>query len=265
MGLRSQSGLGIDFDIPLFGGQVDDRGESLFHEIGVRCTCNQEDMFGGETEHGSGMMRNRRKFGCQICGGHGYIYRKARKLIGMVTSIRQNKQQLEAGWAVPGDAVVSVKPGVVISVGDLITFTWAEPVSDGQNLIRGAAQIGDNQTRKTNVATDEDLLWYHAESSIYCEDEDGVEYVSGQDFILDGSKLLKWVGKTPLKGKTYTIKYNGYMEWVVFLPPDIRRDHDRDLGIRIPIRKRHVALINSDPTASITDKTPFCERIKGCL
>lgn len=264
MSLRSDIGLGIDFDFPLFKGQIDDRGEVLIHEIGLRCTCNQEDMFAGETEHGAQSMRKRRKFGCKICNGYGYIYRKARRLVGMVTSIRQSKQQLEAGWSVPGDAVVSVKPDVLVSVGDLFTFTWTQPVSDGQIIVRGAANTNDNLTRKTKLETDEDLLWYSATESIYCEDEDGVEYSSTEDFILNGSKILKWVGKQPIQGKAYTIKYKAYLEWVVFLPPDVRRDHDRDLGLRIPIRKRHVALVNSNPSVSAMDRTPFCERIQGC-
>jgi len=245
-------------------GQIDDRGETLIHEVGLRCTCNQEDMFAGETEHGVQAMRKRRRFGCQICGGYGYIYRNPRPLIGMVTGIRQNKAQLEAGWAVPGDAVLSVKPEYVISAGDLITFTWPQPVADGQVLIRGAASTNDNLTRKTGLEDNEDRLWYNAISSIYCEDEDGHEYRSGSDFELNGSKILKWLNGGLLKGKSYAIKYNAYMEWVVFMPPDIRRDQDRDLGTRVTIRKRHVALINTNPSISPLDKTPFCERLKGC-
>ena len=264
MALRTDKGLGIDWNLPLHRGQVDDRGETLIHEVGLRCTCNQEDMFTGETEHGVQVARKRRRFGCLVCGGYGYIYRNPRPLIGMVTSIRQNKAQLEAGWAMPGDATLSVKPDYVISAGDLVTFTWAQPVSDGQVLIRGAATIGDNQTRKTGLEDDEDRLWYNAINAIYCEDEDGKVYRPDSDFVLTGSKILKWIGASPIKSKSYTIKYNAYLEWVVFMPPDIRRDHDRDLGTRVAIRKRHVALINSSASISPMDKIPFCERLKGC-
>jgi hypothetical protein len=264
MALRTGIGLGIDFDFPTHDGEIDERGETLIHEDGLRCTCNQEDMFAGETETGAQSMRKRKRFGCLICGGYGYIYRNPRPLIAMVTSIRGNRMQLEAGWAVPGDATVSVKPGYVISAGDLITFTWATPVDEGQIVIRGAAAIGDNQTRKTGLEDDEDRLWYNAVSSIHCEDEDGHVYYSDSDFILNGSKILKWLGTSPRKGKSYTIKYNAYHEWVVFMPPDIRRDQDRDLGARTAIRKRHVALINSTSSISPLDKMPFCERLKGC-
>jgi hypothetical protein len=221
-------------------------------------------MFSGETEHGVQAMRKRKRFGCTICGGYGYIYRNPRPLIGMVTSIRQNKAQLEAGWAVPGDAVLSVKPDYVISAGDLVTFTWPQPIGDGQVLVRGAAAVNDNQTRKTGLADNEDRLWYSAISSIYCEDEDGHVYSSTADFELNGSKILKWVGSQPLKGRAYTLKYNAYLEWVAFMPPDVRRDQDRDLGTRVAIRKRHVALINTSPDISLSDKIPFCERLKGC-
>jgi len=262
--MTAHQGLGLDFDFSHMRGQIEDRGETIIHEVGLRCTCNREDLFAGETEHGAHVARQRRKFGCNICGGYGYIYRKARRLTAIVTGIRQSKAQLEAGWVVPGDATISIMPNIVVSAGDLITFTWSEPVADGQTLMRGAASMGDNQTRKTGLEEDEDRLWYDAESSIYCEDEDGREYSSESDFVLNGSKILRWTGSRPLKGKAYTIKYNAYHEWVVFMPPDIRRDRNRDLGTRVAVRKRHVALVNTSASVSASDKLPFCDRLKNC-
>jgi len=260
MAQGNYKGLGIDFDFSSMRGQIDERGENVIHEIGLRCTCNREDMFAGETEHGAHAARQRRRFGCTICSGYGYIYRQARYLTAMITGIRQSKTQVESGWIVPGDATMSVMPGELVSAGDLITFTWSEPISDGQTITRGAAAMGDNQSRKTGLEDDEDRLWYNAESSIYCEDEDGNVYSSGSNFVLNGSKIIKWAGG-PAKGKSYTIKYNAYHEWVVFVPPDIRRDHGRDLGTRVAIRKRHVAMINTSAAASAADKIPFCNRL----
>jgi hypothetical protein len=157
-----------------------------------------------------------------------------------------------------------VKPDVQISGGDLILYTWGEPIPDGQVIMRGAGGLDDNATRDTGLEDNEDRLWYNAVSSIHCEDEDGTEYVSGSDFILDTSKIIKWQGNQPQKGKIYTIKYKAYLEWIAFLPPDLRRDRDRDLGLRVGLRKRHVALANENPAARASERSLFCDRLRGC-
>ena len=260
----SDRGLGIDWTFPIHQGQINQRGETLIHEIGMRCTCNMEDTNAGMVEHGAHVPRKRRLIGCTICDGSGYIFRKARRIVGMITGIRQTKNQLEGGWALPGDCIMSVKPDVQISGGDLIIFTWGQSVPDGQVIRRGAGSLSDNSARATGLEDDEDRLLYNAVSSIHCEDEDENEYNNGSDFTLNTSKIIKWHGNQPQKGKIYTIKYNAYLEWIVFLPPDIRRDRNRDLGTRVGLRKRHVALINSDPTILARDRQTFCDRLKGC-
>jgi hypothetical protein len=264
MGRGSNRGLGIDFTFPFQEGFINNRGETLIHEVGLRCVCNQEDMFSGQIEHGDQVPRRRRKFGCERCDGIGYLYRQPRRVIALLTGVRQSKTQLESGWAMPGDALVSVKPGVQVSGGDRFTFTWSEPVPDGQVVMRGAASLNDNQNVDTNLEDNEDRLWYNAESSIYCEDEDGNVYSSDGDFTLDGSKVIKWHGNSPAKKKVYTLKYNAYLEWIVFLPPDLRRDRDRDLGIKMGIRKSHVAFANANPQASAEDRITFCNRLSKC-
>jgi hypothetical protein len=223
-----------------------------------------EDTHAGMIERGAHVPRKRRLIGCEICDGSGYIFRKARQIVGLVTGIRQTKNQLESGWALPGDCVLSVKPDVVISGGDLLTFTWGQSVPDGQVLLRGAGSMNDNAGRDTGLEEDEDRLLYNAVSAIHCEDEDKNVYNSGADFTLNTSKIIKWHGSQPQKGKVYTLKYMAYLEWVAFLPPDIRRDRNRDLGTRVGLRKRHVALVNDDPTLLARDRVPFCDRLKGC-
>jgi len=145
----------------------------------------------------------------------------------------------------------------------MITFTWSQPVPDGQVLVRGAASTSDNLERKTYLEDNEDRLWYYAADSIWCEDEDGNVYEPGA-FILDGSKIIKWVGNSPRKGKRYSIKYNAYLEWIVFQPPGMRRDRNRDLGARVLLKKSHTILTAEDPRPRANDKVPFCARIQGC-
>jgi hypothetical protein len=196
--------------------------------------------------------------------GEGYIYRKPRKVVGLVTGIKESKTHMEGGWLLPGDAILSVKPGVQVAGGDRLTATWPQPVPDGQVIYRGAAHLNDNSSKQLNLEENEDRLWYNAASSICCVDVDGNEYSSDGDFTLDSSKIIKWHGDQPAQGKTYTLKYNAYLEWIAFIPPEIRVDRGRDIGTRVGLRKKHVHNANANPTALATDRVLFCDRMKGC-
>jgi len=255
-------GLGIDWDFRNMSGLINNRGEDVIHEIGMRCTCNNEDLFAGQMEQ-THVPRRRRILGCSRCSSDGYIFRNPKKIVGLVTSISEDQVQTEGGWGVTGDCLLSTHPGYTISAGDLITFTWAQPVPDGQVLVRGAASSSDNLERKTFLEENEDRLWYYAASSIWCEDEDGVVYGPGS-FQLDGSKIIRWGGNSPSKGKKYTIKYDAFLEWVVFQPPAIRRDQNRSLGDRVMLKKSHTVLTAEDPRPRANEKVPFCTRIQGC-
>jgi hypothetical protein len=192
------------------------------------------------------------------------MYRNAKKLVAMITNISESYERTETGWGVPGDCIMSVKPEVVISTGDLITFTWGQPLDEGQVIIRGAASLSENTARKTDVEDNEDLLHYNADKSIWCEDDDGIVYRSGSDFQLDGSKLIKWTDNRPRVGLPYTLKYVAFLEWEAFVPPAVRRDRDRDLGTRVILKKRHIATPNEDPTIRSRDRITFCARLEGC-
>jgi len=254
-------GLGIDWN---FSGQealITNRGEDLIHETGMKCICNLEDTYAGMMEKGGIVPRRSTTISCPICRGDGYIYRNPQRITALITSIRRGKERVESGWAMPGDCIMSVVPDYQISGGDLITFTKAVPLADGQVVVRGAGTDGESEAKQTRLEDNEDRLWYNAESSIWCEDEDGQVYENSA-FQLDSSKIIKWVGPAPAKGKRYVIKYNAFLEWIVFLPPDVRVDRGRDLGARAALRKRHVAIVNEDPRPRSNDKMPFSDRIK---
>jgi hypothetical protein len=152
----------------------------------------------------------------------------------------------------------------MIASHDMITFLWPQPVGDGQVIVRGAGTASDNSQRETFLQTNEDRLWYSATEGIWCEGDDGVRYYPEGDFLLDGSKIIKWVGNQPQVGQSYVLKYAAYLEWIVFDPPATRRDRNRDLGSRVALRKRHVALVNNDPRPRVGDNIPFCARIQNC-
>ena len=258
------SGLGIDWNFIQQEGFIVERGDDVIHQTGMRCTCNNEDMHSGMIEQEGAVPRRRKMFSCDICNGYGYIYRDPKKLTVLITGVRQSKNRIEAGFLVPGDCTMSPKPNDFVSGGDLVVFTWTLPISDGQVLVRGSGSMSDNSARNTKLNTDEDRLWYYATKPIWCEDENGNVYRQG-DFTLNGSRVIKWLNTRMSPGTRYVLKYHAYVEWIVFTPPDIRVDNNRDLGTRAALRKRHIAIINEDPRVTMSDRMPFCTRYKSCL
>jgi len=261
-GRGTDRGLGIDWSFPDHHGFINNRGETVIHEIRLRCPCNIEDTMAGQITR-KDSPRHRTTFRCPNCYGEGYLYRNAKKIIALITNISENTNRQEEGWAMQGDAVMSPRPGYIIATGDLITFTWSQPLDEGQVIVRGAATLSENTARKTDIDEGEDRLWYNAESAIWCEDAEGKVYKPG-DFILDGSKRIRWIGNSPRIGLAYTLKYKAYLEWEAWQPPVTRRDQDRDLGGRVLLRKRHVAQVNDDPTIRQRDKVTFCARMGSC-
>jgi hypothetical protein len=257
-----------DFTPGLQESLIQSRGAIMVHEIAISCTCRVEDTYAGIK--GDGKERRRDAF-CPRCRGDGWLYRAPRTLVGLATSIRQQKNILDVGIAQPGDMMFSpstdagCRPPASNRIGnwDLLTATWDQPLDDGHVLVRGAGTSAENLGLRTDLSPDEDRLWYEPKSAVWCEDEFGTVFSEGADFVLGPGKIIKWVGNRPIRGKRYTIKYNAYFEWVVFVPPQERRDRENaDLGQLVFLRKRHVAMLNESPVAIPEDRIPLSSRIK---
>lgn len=224
---------------------IQHRGDNVIHETGISCTCRKQDVYG------SGIMidnkpATQRRLYCEQCGGSGWFYRGAKVLKGLVTSVEsgRNRQLLDSGYAVPGDAVFSPSlRAPALGDFDRITFCYPAPISDGQTILRNAANISDNAMLSLGLSTVEDRLWYNPACVIWCEDQDGIVYTEGVDFTL-AEKKITWGSTRPADGKFYTLKYQAYLEWIVYATPMTRFDVNRTLGQRVLLRKLHVAAQN---------------------
>lgn len=253
-----------DFTPGLQEGLILNRGALMLHEIAISCTCRAEDTFAGLKDDGK--QRRREPF-CPRCRTDGWLYRSPRMVQGLATSIRQQRNILDAGIAQPGDMQFSpsleppdcATPYRSIGAWDKLTATWEQPLDDGQVNIRGAAQ---NSPVVSNLAPNQDRLWYEPSSAVWCEDEFGKTYVEGTDFQLGPGKIISWIGGAPKIGIRYTIKYNAFFEWIVFVPPQERRDRDNDnLGQLVMLRKRHITFVNDSPLALPEDHIPIQSRV----
>jgi len=236
--LASASGTGFQSSMQFQEDLVANRGEIVIHETGVSCPkCRasvDDDVFGSTY--------------CTSCRGTGWLWRNPRKIQGLVTGISQNRDLRELGFLQPGDCVLSTSPRLVPQVSDFdkLTFTWPLPLDDGQVIVRKKSYQREIEKYGTPfLEQDEDRIFYEGVNTIHCEDEHGIEYYQEADFIFNG-KRLKWIGNKPARNVRYVIKYEAFIEWIVSSPPLQRIDHGVNIGPRIILQKRHVALLSED-------------------
>lgn len=243
--------IGVDFNFQRLEELIQARGDEVIHETAVACTCRNGDLHAALINI-DGKPANQRRMDCPQCQGDGFMYRNARRIRGLITSIEagRNRQLLDMGYAVPGDAQFSpsLKAGVMTDF-DKITICGTSPVNEGQVIMRGAHTLEDNVHYVTDLETNEDRLWYRPGCSIWCEDENGVVYSQGTDFQFVNKKIV-WVGNQPDVKTLYTVKYTAYLEWVIYATPLARFDNGRALGQRCLIRKKHTTFTEDSPMDS---------------
>lgn len=244
---------------------IESRGDDVIHERAVACPCRAEDTFGSMIEI-DGRQARRRSMGCEQCDGNGWLWRDARVIHGLVTSVNPgNRTLIDAGRSEPGDCVFSPSLNeAIISDFDKITFLYAVPLDDGQQIIRNAANMQDNKRLNLGIAENEDKLWYFPATAIWCEDENGVVYTQNADFIFNQKKIT-WIGNKPANGVLYTIKYTAYIEWVCYTSPMTRIDNARNLGQRVGLKRVHVVFpndVNDTPGSRQEEELTFNSRSK---
>lgn len=243
--------IGVDFDFARLEELVEARGDEVILETAVACPCRNGDLHASLIKL-EGKPGNLRNLDCPHCQGDGYRYRNARRIKGLITGIEagRNRQLLDIGYAVPGDATFSpsLKAGIITDF-DKITFCGPSPLNAGQVIMRGSHTLEDNAQFVTDLENNEDRLWYRPGCSIWCEDINGVVYTHGTDFVFENKKI-QWVGNSPDIKTLYTVKYTGFLEWIAYATPLQRFDNGRSLGQRVLVRKKHVTFTQDSPMDS---------------
>lgn len=242
---------------------IEARGDDVIHERGVACPCRAEDAFGGMIEK-DGRQATRRTIGCEQCDGNGWLWRDAKVIHGLVTSVNPaNRSLVDVARSEPGDCVFSPSLNeAIISDYDKITFLYPSPVDDGQQIIRNSARLQDNKRLNLGLTDDEDKVWYLPAAAIWCEDENGNVYTQGSDFVFSQKKIV-WIGRRPADGVLYTLKYTAYLEWICYTAPMNRFDNARNLGQRVGLKRVHVAFpndVNDTPELRQQEELTFTSR-----
>ena len=162
--LNLQTGLGVSWsdNFKFQDGIIANRGQVIVHEVGVSCTCRSGDIR-------DPVLGASGSIDCKNCE-NGWLYRNPRQIMGLMSSISYQRQLSQEGFISPGDCVLSVSPNLDKPPTDFdrITFTWPEPLGDGQIIVRGASAERDSK-----LAPNEDLLHYAGAQLIHCEDSNG--------------------------------------------------------------------------------------------
>lgn len=209
------------------------RGERLKYYSGLKCTCTSSILMTGTSYQDP----SRANPNCMACKGLGWIWIEAGEILGLITSISQHKELLDAGIAAPGDLVLSPDLRYTLSDYDMIKFRWPEGIPyEGELLTRGAL-------------TDTDNTMYGVMEVIQCIVVDPTtgnvkSYKPDVDFTYnkkEPARAVTWIGSnTPEEGTVYSLKYSALVEWICFAPPQPRRERGTNLGQKVIMRKKHL-------------------------
>lgn len=246
-------GLGIDFTPEKAGGFVGNRGTPIVHEIGVKCPCLQMD--------GEGGLEGQADPNCSLCGGSSYLYRNPTNTVGIISNMSANRFWSMVSWVQPGDLLLSPHPDYRrLGDFDKIIVRMPTPVDD-MVIKRGIAT--SLTPRPEGLKANEDVLFWEAVrfEALWVEDQKGVAYKPG-DYLLRGRKI-EWIANQPPVGTKYTVKYEGYPEYVVWTTPVERFDRSRLIGQRVMLRRavlsapENLKKLQSELSAILSDENAF--------
>lgn len=175
---------------------------------------------------------------CQACGGTGILYpTPPRSVLGLVSNVTLHTDLVAMGLAEEGDLQVSTRPGQLhLDPFDLCLVPWSVGIPMSGELVQRGT--GPTDTLGYRAALVEGIWTVDATTGQV------TPYILNQDFTVAG-RTVTWIGRTPVAGTEYTIRYSGDFEWVVFNPPDQRVAFGVDLGQRAILRKRYIRLPNA--------------------
>lgn len=201
------------------------KGEWVLWSKGMKCTCALQQTGTSYSDP------NRANPNCQACHGLGWVWIPSGQIIGIVSDIKQEKELMMAGIATPGDLMFSPDLSVTLSDYDKIQLTWPEGLPFEGELIQKGVD-------KTTYG----IISVPAGGCITIDINSGsiTTYQSDIDFTFNGTAINWLNGHGPADGEIYSLKYNALIDWIVFAPPQPRRERGTNLGQRVILRKKHL-------------------------
>jgi hypothetical protein len=175
---------------------------------------------------------NRARMDCAACHGLGLLWIDSGYIKGLVTNIQQEKELLMAGIASMGDLVFSPSPEYTLSDYDKIQLTWADGIPfEGELIQRGSGSTDQSMYGIMSVPPDGCITVDPTTGDI-------TRYTPGTDFTFSDTAIT-WIGNQPTANAYYSIKYQALIDWIVFAPPQPRRERGTNLGQKVILQKKH--------------------------
>lgn len=204
-------------------------GEHVNYFRGHKCTCT---LLQTGTSYGD---PNRADPNCAACHGYGIVWISSGQIIGLVTNISQEKELLQAGIASAGDLVFSPDLQQTLSDWDKIQLTWSDGVPwEGQLIQRGTGTTDEAMYNVVSVPPDGCIAVDPTTGNI-------TTYTADVDFSYSGQTITWGLSSNqPQANAFYSLKYNAQLDWIVFTPPQPRRERGTNLGQKVILRKKHM-------------------------
>lgn len=218
------------FNLSEFQDNIRKHGETVDYYRGMKCTCT---LLQTGTSYGD---PNRADPNCAACHGYGYVWIPSGQIRGLVSSISQEKELIQAGIAGPGDMVFSPDLRVTLSDWDKIKLRWSDGIPWEGQLIQRSSETTDDAMYEMVSVPEGGCI------SVDPTTGDITTYEVGVDFNFSG-KTIMWglSSNQPAPNSYYSIKYNASLDWIAFVPPEPRRERGTNLGQKVVLRKKHMA------------------------
>lgn len=204
-------------------------GEKVHLFRGMKCTCMILPMGTNYADP------NRARNDCAACHGLGWVWIDAGEIIGLVSGIQQEKELLQAGVVSMGDLVFTPDLRYTLSDYDKVQLTWPQGIPfEGELITRGTGTTDETMYSILGISPDGCIQVNPTTGAI-------TQYIAGVDFSYTGN-VLTWglSSNQPVAGSIYSLKYQALMDWIVFAPPQPRRERGTNLGQHVILRKKHV-------------------------
>lgn len=225
------------------------KGELVHYYPGHKCSCSAEEFTQSDNLDQGTIAKDslRTRSVCPICRGNGWWWDELIKFKAIITDInlRNARDLMVAGMTGPGDLILSPPPLTLRNIqvrdfGKLILPNRGGQTYEGDVIVRG--QYDDESPIDYTlypIASIQLVSWHNAElaNPVIIRCIEGIDY----SYTKADNKItwLEDAQHAPPVNTRYTVSYNAFFEWIVFVPPNPRLESGTHLAPRILLRRKH--------------------------
>ena len=224
------------------------KGELVYYYPGHKCTCGAAAPDIETSQEAGTIVKDslRARAACSICRGNGYWWSDYIKLIAICTDInvKSGRDLLAAGWAAPGDMLLTPPPLAlrnrqINDMGKVVLPVRGGFPYEGDVIIRDQYSDSEHWDYTAYPVLKVDSLTWHdpdAVTPMIINCEEGTDF----SFVV-GEKKITWLktAKEPPYGTPFCLSYRALFEWIVFTSPTMPVESGNLLGGRILLRRKH--------------------------